>query len=138
MTPYDYAKSKLGTKEIPGPIHNEDIIEFHATTTLKATTDEISWCSSFVNWCVTKAGARGTNSAAARSWLNWGVVTKEPLEGDIVIFSRGKNPSSGHVGFFVKKEAGLIHVLGGNQSDQVKISKYKEADLLGYRRYVKA
>lgn len=133
MTPYEYAKTKLGTKEIPGDADNPDIVEFHATTTLKATDDETSWCSSFVNWCVTKAGLKGTNSAAARSWLQWGTETKTPKEGDIVVFKRPPKPSSGHVAFFVRKEGNLIYVLGGNQSDQVKVSAYKAADLLSYR-----
>lgn len=134
MTPYEIAKTMIGTKEIPGSDHNKDIVEFHSTTTLKATDDETSWCSSFVNWCVTKAGLKGTNSAAARSWLDWGLSIEEPLEGDIVIFKRPPNPKSGHVAFFVKREGDLIYALGGNQSDQVKISKYKAEDLLGYRR----
>lgn len=133
MTPYEYAKQEIGVKEILGGEHNPRILEYHATTTLKATDDETSWCSSFVNWCVIQAGLKGTNSAAARSWLTWGHETKEPKEGDIVVFKRG-NPPSGHVAFFVKKEGNFIHVLGGNQSDQVKVSAYKAEDLLSYRR----
>ena len=90
-------------------------------------------CSSFVNWCVEQAGLRGTRSAAARSWLDWGTAVDLPQEGDIVILRRG-NPPSGHVGFFVKSAGDIIYVLGGNQSDQVKVSGYKRGDLLGYRR----
>lgn len=133
MTPYEFAKKEVGVREVIGNLHNKRVLEYHATTTLKATDDETSWCSSFVNWCVVQAGLRGTNSAAARSWLTWGHETKEPKEGDIVVFKRG-NPPSGHVAFFVKKEGNLIHVLGGNQSDQVKVSAYKAEDLLSYRR----
>lgn len=134
MTPYEFAKLEIGTTEVPGPVNNPRIVEYHATTTLKATDDETSWCSSFVNWCVKKAGFKGTNSAAARSWLKWGVVTDDPKEGDIVIFKRPPSPTSGHVAFFVKKEGDFIYCLGGNQSNQVRISKYKASDLLGYRK----
>ena len=134
MTPYDYAKNEIGTKEIAGDADNQRIIEYHATTTLKATSDEVSWCSSFVNWCVIQAGLKGTNSAAARSWLKWGMPVDLPQEGDIVIFKRGTNPASGHVGFYVRTLGDNVYVLGGNQSNTVKISVYKRGDVLGYRR----
>lgn len=133
MTPYEIAKGEIGQKEIAGAGNNPRIVEYHQTTSLKATTDEVSWCSSFVNWCVTKAGQKGTNSAAARSWLRWGEQLKQPVEGCVVVFKRGA-PPSGHVGFFVKSDGVNVWVLGGNQSDQVKItSVYKVADVLGYR-----
>jgi len=133
MTPYEYAKQEVGVKEIPGKGHNPRILEYHATTTLKATEDEVSWCSSFVNWCVIQAGLKGTNSAAARSWLKWGVPTLEPKEGDIVVFKRPPNPASGHVAFFVKMDGDKVFCLGGNQSDMAKISAYKKADVLDFR-----
>lgn len=133
MTPYEIAKQEVGAKEVPGPQHNKRILEYHATTTLKATTDEVSWCSSFVNWCVTQAGLKGTDSAAARSWLKWGTPVDTPREGDIVIFSRGSNPQSGHVGFYIETIGETIKVLGGNQGDQVKVSNYLKSNVLGYR-----
>ena len=49
---------------LPGQ-HNARILEYHQTTTLRATDDETPWCSSFVNWVLTQSGRRGTNSAAA-------------------------------------------------------------------------
>lgn len=134
MTPYEIARAEIGVKEKPGVAHTRRIIEYHATTTLKATTDEVPWCSSFVNWCVSMAGLRGTNSAAARSWLDWGTTVDTPREGDIVILSRGNRPQSGHVGFYIEKIGDIIKVLGGNQSDSVKISNYPVANVLGYRR----
>uniref|UniRef100_UPI0026303FB4 C40 family peptidase n=1 Tax=Marivita sp. TaxID=2003365 RepID=UPI0026303FB4 len=56
-------------------------------------------------------------------------------EGDIVIFTRG-DPSGwqGHVGFFVRKTAASIEVLGGNQADAVNIKRYAKTRLLGIRR----
>ncbi len=134
MTPYEIAKGEVGVREIPGPEDNDRIVEYHSTTTLKATDDETSWCSSFVNWCVIQAGLKGTNSAAARSWLKWGMAVSHPIEGDIVIFKRGNSPTAGHVGFFVSEYNGAISVLGGNQSNKVGISAYKKDDVLGYRK----
>eukprot|EP01156_Anaeramoeba_ignava_P011257 Anaeramoba_ignava/a482504_22.p5 GENE.a482504_22~~a482504_22.p5 ORF type:complete len:143 (+),score=5.17 a482504_22:255-683(+) len=64
-----------GVTEIRGRKHNPRIIEYHKSTTLRASNDETAWCSSFVNWCIEQAGLKGTDSAAARSWLKWGKKT---------------------------------------------------------------
>lgn len=73
-----------------------------------------------------------TFSALARHWLSWGEETRTPSEGDLVIFSRGSG-FQGHVGFFVKRDPLTVTVLGGNQNDQVKESRYMRARVLGYR-----
>jgi hypothetical protein len=44
--------------------HNDRILQYHKTTTYKATTDEVAWCASFINWCLIQAGKRGCNSHA--------------------------------------------------------------------------
>ena len=120
-------------KEYAGPEHNQRIIEYHSTTGLKATTDEVAWCSSFVNWCITKANLRGTNSAAARSWLQWGKKINEPVPGCIAVFKRGNSTTSGHVAFYLETRGTGIMVLGGNQSNSVCVSSYPASDVLGWR-----
>lgn len=132
MTPYEIAKGEIGQTEVPGQKHNPRVVEYHQATSLQATSDEVPWCSSFVNWCFKTAGQKGTGSAAARSWLNWGDQLKQPIEGCVVVLRRGA-PPSGHVGFFVRQQGAVVYVLGGNQSDQVKISAYKASDVLSYR-----
>ena len=128
------AEEELGTKEIAGPKSNPKIDAYAVCTTLKATSDEIAWCSSFVNWCMAQAGEMYTKSAAARSWLDFGLVLDTPRVGCIVILKRGNNPQSGHVGFYIGELAGgWIKVLGGNQSDQVKYSNFHASEVLGYR-----
>lgn len=122
-----------GVEEISGKEHNPKIIEYHQTTSLKATDDETSWCSSFVNWCVEVSGFQGTKSAAARSWLNWGESLNEPREGCIIVFKRGNKPWQGHVGFYIGSQDNHILVLGGNQGNEVNISSYPKSRLLGYR-----
>lgn len=129
----DIAEKELGQKEVAGPGSNARIISYHFCTTLKATTDEIAWCSSFVNFCMIQAGLPATKSAAARSWLTYGTALAEPEVGCIVILKRGTNPQSGHVCFFVEDLGLNIRCLGGNQGDQVKLSIYPKADVLGYR-----
>ena len=126
----EIAEKEIGVLEKRGG-ENPRILAYHASTTLKAKEDEIPWCSSFINWCVTRAGIKGTNSAAAISWRNWGVPT-EPKEGAIVIIRQKKkgtdkatgSSSGNHVAFFKKIEKGRIFLLGGNQSDQAKVSSF--------------
>jgi uncharacterized protein (TIGR02594 family) len=128
------AESEIGVFETPGPESTKRILEYHDCTSLDASDDETPWCSSFVNWVIRRAGGKGTNSAMARSFLKWGVPITDPFPGCIVVLKRGKAPS-GHVGIFKYRRSpgGWVHVVGGNQSDQVRVSLYQEADVLGYR-----
>ena len=51
---------------------NPRIEEYFATTTYGRHPNSEPWRSAFVNFCVTQAGVKGTNSALALSWLDWG------------------------------------------------------------------
>lgn len=110
--------------------HHPRIIEYHAATTLRATEDEVPWCSSFVNWCMMKAGYTGTRSAAARSWLGWGTPIQKPVRGCVVILTR---TGGGHVGFLDKIEDGTVYLLGGNQDNEVNFRGYHATRIMGYR-----
>ena len=130
---FDVAKKEIGVKEKRGG-ENPRIIEYHDTTTLSADEDEISWCSSYINWCFKQVKIKGTNSAAARSWLNWGVTLDEPKAGCVVVFWRESRTSwKGHVAFLDRIEGDRVFVLGGNQSDAVNVSSYPLEQVLGYR-----
>lgn len=139
ILPYEVAKKELGVTEVPGSKNNPRIVEYHKETSLHATSDSVAWCSSFVNFCVAESIRSGyksyppTRSAMARSWALWGLATKDPKEGDIVVFSRGRDGVSGHVGFFIKRDPLYVWCLGGNQSDSVCISKYLRARVIAYR-----
>ena len=128
------AEGELGVSEVKGTSHNKRIIEYHATTTYLAKSDEVAWCSSFVNWVMKGAGYIPTRSAAAKSWLNWGVST-EPRHGAITVVklkgstgdpSNG-SPSGFHVAFLVGSSATHIKLLGGNQGNMVKISPHRRS-----------
>ena len=124
-----------GVSEVPGSGANPRIVEYLRSTSLggaMASSDETAWCSAFVNFCVEKAGFAGTDSAMARSWLNWGRGTNNPVTGCIVVFERGA-PPSGHVAFYVSESGGMIKVLGGNQGNKVSIQEYDRGRLLGFR-----
>ena len=130
---FEIAKAEIGVREYPGPQHNPRIVEYASHTGFAAKTDEVAWCSSFVNWCMAQAKLKGTRSAAARSWLDWGVELADPVSGCISVFRRGSDPAQGHVAFYVSRTDKVIHVLGGNQSNQVKIAPYKRESHLSYR-----
>jgi uncharacterized protein (TIGR02594 family) len=126
------ARGEMGQTEIQGPRNNPRILEYHNSVAGNIKSDEVPWCSSFVNFCISSAGVVGTNSAAARSWLNWGKSATNPKLGDIAVFSRGA-PPSGHVGFYVGETDAFVLVLGGNQGNAVSIARYPKDRLLAIR-----
>ena len=131
---YSIAKMELGVSEISGPEHNPRILEYLATVNRNFKADEIAWCSAFVNFCIKKSNAIGTNKANARSWLSWGRITKNPELGDVVIFWRDSiNSWKGHVGFYAGQENKKILVLSGNQKNKVSFQYYSKNRLLGFR-----
>ena len=129
LTWLDIARKEVGQHEVAGRSMNPRIIEYHASTDLKAKSDEVAWCSSFVNWCMAKAGIRGTRSAAAASWAGWGVATQGKHGSVAVIYNAGSANSSlsrsgNHVGFLIEETSTHLVLLGGNQSDSVKVSNF--------------
>jgi uncharacterized protein (TIGR02594 family) len=129
FTWYDIAKREAGVKELQGIADHPRIVEYHSTTTLRATDDEVPWCSSFVNWCVQRAGYVGTRSAAARSWAKWGIKIDKPVAGCIVVMTR---TGGGHVGFYEAHDDSTVQVLGGNQDDAVNVRKFRASRVLCY------
>jgi uncharacterized protein (TIGR02594 family) len=131
----EHAERELarGVRELPGVQHNTRILEYHDATSLRATNDEVPWCSSFVNWCLQHAGYEGTQSAVARSWLRWGEELDRPTYGCITVLSRPGNPWQGHVGFYTDHRHDAVLLLGGNQSNAVSIAAYDPSRVLSYR-----
>lgn len=127
------AKGELGVKEKAGDEENPRILEYHSTTLLKATKDEIPWCASFVCWCLQTAGLQHTKSAAADSYLRFGRELKKPVRGCLVVLDRGEGRC--HVGFFLVEHNSTISVLGGNQRDGVTIAYFLKEHVLSYRAY---
>lgn len=122
------AHNEIGQREGVGSI-NPRIVEYFTATTLKTNSDKTHWCSAFANWVMQKAGFQGTKSAAAVSWKNWseGVNHGKPCYGALAVYRRGNNGH--HVGFVVGRKNGRIALLGGNQSNSVKITGYPDEAL---------
>lgn len=119
------AHNEIGQKEGVGTI-NPRILEYFSATTLKTNSDKTHWCSAFANWVMQKAGFQGTKSAAAASWKSWseGVNHGKPCYGALAVYKRGNNGH--HVGIVVGRKNGRIALLGGNQSNSVKITGYPD------------
>lgn len=132
------AFAELGTEEIVGDEHNPEVLKYAKETGIKGiTSDEIAWCSTFVNWVAWKAGLQFSGKANARSWLNIGTKVTNPEPGDVVVFWR-ESPQSwkGHVGFFlgVSTDKKRVYCLGGNQGNRVSVSAYRLNTVLSYQR----
>lgn len=87
---------------------------------------KIPWCGDFVQTCIALALPRETlpsNPYGAINWLKFGKSSK-PKKGAVLVFWRGSpNGWEGHVGFYIGEDATHYHVLGGNQSDMVSLTR---------------
>ena len=136
------AFGELGTEEFPGDSQNPEVLKYASETGISGvTTDEIAWCSTFVNWVAMKAGLQYTKKANARSWLNAGVKVTGPEPGDVVVFWR-ESPESwkGHVAIFLgfSEDKKRVYCLGGNQGNRVSVSAYRVNTVLSYQRLATA
>lgn len=96
----------------------------------------LPWCGDAVETAIRLAlpgeplpGALGQNPYYARNWGLFGHEAKG--YGSIGVFERG--PTSGHVGFLVGEDKDCYHVLGGNQSDSIGVTRIVKARLLHAR-----
>lgn len=127
----------LGLKEVAGSVNNPQIMAMLQLDNKWPSGDEVPWCSAFVNYCAFLLGLPRSKSLSARSWLTVGegIDPNFAHKGcDIVVFSRGDNPTSGHVAIFDSHVGMSLNVLGGNQGDTVSIAPYSVSRVLGVRR----
>lgn len=121
-----------GTREVLGANNNPEILSWRRECNIAYSADSIPWCGLFVaviakraNWSIVE------NPLWARNWLNFGVASRSPGLGDIMVFSRD---GGGHVSFYVGEDLSYYHVLGGNQGDAVSIIRISKDRLVGARR----
>lgn len=138
----DAGMARMVKLEADPSINNPRIIEYLSATRLaggmhaqhSALDDEISWCASFVSWCLQKAGYKPVatgSDARAEEWSNYGQEAKEGEYGAIVVLQMlkpgaggARSPSGRHVGFLVsegqdKFKQNIVKLLGGNQKYEV-------------------
>jgi len=90
------------------------------------------WCADFMNFVLRKAGGKGTQSRAARSFLQYGKKLDGPRVGALVIFYR-KGPNNGHVGVVRGTDGqGNPIVVSGNHGATVSQSVYPKSKVMAY------
>jgi uncharacterized protein (TIGR02594 family) len=137
MTPFDIARSYIGTTEGRGPADNPVIMEMYASVgQTHVEHDSVAWCAAFVGHCLERAGIKSTRKLTARSYLDWGIPIEvaDAQQGDIGVIPRGTSNWQGHVFFIDRIEGVWVWGLGGNQGDAVNVKRYPVSKLLGVRR----
>lgn len=127
----------IGTDERPGPGNNPIIMSWAGDLDQWYPSDATPWCGLFVGHCM-RVGApedpQDFNRLGAQEWLKFGVGLEKPVLGCIAVFWRGSpNSWKGHVGFLVGEDASTWHVLGGNQSDSVNVTRVGKSRTKGWR-----
>lgn len=137
--------AEYGTAEVVGKGSNRTIIRWRdelngaspagKPLVVGFSDDDIPWCGLFVAIIAYRRQKRieeVVNSPLwARNWTKYGQKSALPSLGDVLVFSRG---SGGHVGFYIAEDATAYHVLGGNQSNAVTITRIAKDRLLTTRR----
>lgn len=149
MTPQDaftLAERFLGLEEVAGHVDNPQIMAMLRLDAAWPESEQVPWCSAFVNYICWLANLPRSRKLNARSWLDVGraVDLADAQIGDIVVLSRGTNPANGHVGFYAGMQlesptpgAALVpsvRLLGGNQGDAVSIGVFPAPRVIGVRR----
>lgn len=133
----------FGTLEVPGKGNNSTILKWAEEIGGKVANvyvaDEIPWCGLFM-----AIVAKHSNYEVPKEplWaLNWGtfgtyIKNTEAMLGDVLVFVRktSTGAKAGHVGMYIGEDEECFHVLGGNQSDQVCITRLKKNRLYAVRR----
>jgi uncharacterized protein (TIGR02594 family) len=129
-----------GVQEIVGKGSNKTIIDWRdelnaaGVAIVGYSDDDIPWCGLFAAIVVQRAGKRGVPSPLwARNWAKFGTGVNEAGLGDVLVFVRN---GGGHVGFYVAEDATAYHVLGGNQSNKVCVTRIEKARCISIRRPV--
>ena len=131
----EIALGEYGIKETQGSGNTPKVLEYFAESGHGWVKDDTNyaWCSVFANYVAKMSGLKYTKNLMARSWLTVGQETKKPEIGDVCVFWRNSiNGTEGHVAFYIREDGENILCLGGNQADEVNISRYPKSRLLAY------
>lgn len=130
----DVAYKYLGTTETPGAGNTEEIMKWPKViggdVEKEYTADSIPWCALFMAFCMAQTGIKPVDTPLwALNWAKFGKKLSAPAFGCILVFKRD---GGGHVGFYVSEDSSYFHVLGGNQSDMVSITRVAKNRCVSY------
>ena len=135
------ALSHYGCLEIRGKDNNPDITKWAKEVGGKVadvyTNDEIPWCGLFIAVCAKRAGYQPPKDPLwALNWGTFGIGQRVAMLGDVLTFIRktSSGARAGHVGLYVGEDNAAYHILGGNQSDCVCITRMAKNRLYAIRR----
>jgi uncharacterized protein (TIGR02594 family) len=128
----------LGTHEMVGKGSSRTIMAWRDELNLAGhkiagySDDDIPWCGLFAAYVTFKAGKVPVASPLwAQNWSKFGDNSPISGLGDVLVFVRN---GGGHVGFYVAEDATAYHVLGGNQGNQVSITRVAKDRCRAHRR----
>ena len=123
---YAEAWRLLGVTEVGGKGNNQMILGWAKDLDIAYREDETPWCGLFVAHCI---GSQLSDEPlpsgplGAKNWSRFGIKTA-PQPGAVLVFWReDPNGALGHVGFYAGEDDTHFHVLGGNQSDKVCVTR---------------
>lgn len=136
------ALAEFGTVEVKGTADNPTILSWAKETGEKNVAqmyvaDSIPWCGLFMAVVAKRADKKLVKDPLwALNWGTFGVFTKTPMLGDVLVFVRrtAEGSRAGHVGLYVGEDATAYHVLGGNQGDCVCVARMAKNRLYAARR----
>lgn len=126
----------IGNKEVPGLKSNPTILSWAKELNLHEIfrNDDTAWCGLFIAITLKRAGREILHqygNLRAREWANYGVKVDKAELADILVFIR---PGGGHVGYYVAEDADCYHILGGNQSNSVNVTRILKSRCTAIRR----
>jgi uncharacterized protein (TIGR02594 family) len=130
------ALNLYGAKEQPGTANNPEIVSwaFEVGVEQIYSADSIPWCGLFMAVVARRADKEIPRDPLwALNWRNFGIPSPQASLGDVLVFKR---EAGGHVGLYVAEDATTFHVLGGNQSDAVTITRILKTRMVAVRRPV--
>lgn len=123
------ANRYMGLHEVKNASKLDDLLDMD--------TSEIPWCGAFVGFVIAQTlpdQLIPNNPLWALNWAKFGIqaapVTGQPYYGSVAVFKRN---AGGHVGFVVGHDEKYVHILGGNQSNSVSITRVAKSQLQAYR-----
>ena len=125
-----------GTVETPGAANSPVIMGWakEAGKDIAASygADSVPWCGLYAAVVVKRAGKPVISGPLwARNWAKFGQGVDKAGLGDVLVFVRD---GGGHVGFYIAEDDTAYHVLGGNQSDKVCITRILKSRCIAKRR----
>lgn len=133
----DEALKEIDVTEVPGKSNNPKIMKWAKEVGVTRmgymyTGDDVPWCGLFMAAIALRAGKTVPKGPLyALNWSVFGTKTSDPVLGDVLVFKRN---GGGHVGLYIAEDDSAYHVLGGNQSDKVCITRIAKTRLYTARR----